>query len=334
MALDVKVDISINKPIGREGFGIPLIFEENASADKPYAVCRNLAEVKEAGFADNTKVYKAANALFMQDGAPARIAVCATSDTASNWLDDVDNLGKEWRQLIVVSEGDEVGYAGIVTKIEATNNKVYFADMGTGFSPSFSVADLKRTFLFFVDATAEYPSPAAALVGATAGRDAGSFSYKNIIVKGIAPQKLTASEIEAIHAKGGVTFVTKAGDNVTTEGKVAGGEYLDIIDSQDYIVNALEYRTQKTLNSADKVSYDNTGITILENVCVGVMHDAWNNGIIATDENGKPMYSVDYGTREDTDEADRAARRFVNGNFSFTLAGAIHNVEVNGSIDI
>lgn len=329
--LDVKVKIDLTKPVGKAGFGIPLIVEEGATKAVAYTECMTIADVVAAGFATTSKVYKAVVSMLMQENAPEKFAVCAVSGTVKDWLADVANTGKAWRQLVVVSESD-VAVSDIMTAIETVDNKMYFADVDVESEESFNVSGISRTILFYCKATSEYPTPAAALVGAVAGLDAGSFTYKNIILKGIAPQNLTATQIEAIHAKGGITFVTKAGDNVTTEGKVAGGEYADIIDSKDYVISNLEYKTQKLLNSMDKIPYDNNGIAILESAAISVMKDAYNNGIIATNEDGSPAYTVNYLLRENTAAEDRVARKYVGGQFAFTLAGAIHEVEVTGEV--
>ncbi len=336
MALDVKVKIDLAKPVGKAGLGIPLILEEMATAGEiAYKECRNLADVIAAGFAATTKVYKAANTIFMQENAPDKIAVCKTNLGTSLWLDDVANTGKDWRQLIVVTESETpVAVSDIMTKIETLDNKMYFADLDVGDSTALTVSNINRTVLFYCKATEDYPSPVAALVGATAGLDAGSFVYKNMILAGIAPQNLSDTEIDAIHKKGGITFVTKAGDNVVTEGKTAGGEYIDIIDSKDFVISNLEYQTQKTLNTMAKIPYDNNGIAILESVAVNVMRDAYNNGIIATNEDGTSAYTVSYAKRENVAEADKAARKYIGGQFAFVLAGAIHTVEITGEVII
>lgn len=333
--LDVKVKIDLVKPIGTAGFGLPLILEENATAEKAYTECRTLADVEAAGYASTTKTYKAVNAMLMQEDAPEKFAVCATASPAATWLGEVANTAQDWRQLVVVNNSETVtDVAEIMKAIETVNNKMYFADLAVDDSTALTVDGIERTVLFYCNATEEYPSPAAALVGATAGMDAGSFTYKNIIIKGIAPQNLTATEVEAIHAKGGITFVTKAGDNVTTEGKVAGGEFIDIVDSKDYIVSNLEYQTQKVLNNSAKIPYDDNGIALLESVAVNVMKDAYNKGIIATNEDGSPAYAVDYALRSQVSDGDRVARKYAGGQFSFTLAGAVHTVEVTGEIII
>ena len=333
MALDVKVKIDLVKPLGKAGFGIPLIIEENATTEKSYTECSSLAEVVTAGFAETTKVYKVANTIFMQEDAPEKIAVCATNGKVTTWLSDVSNVVRDWRQLLVVTEGETaVAVADIMAKVETLNNKMYFADLALNDETSLTVNGINRTVLFYCEPTADYPSPAGAFVGATAGLPVGSLPYTNMLLKGIAPQNVTEAELTAIHAKGGLTFVTKAGDNVTTEGKVAGGEYIDIVDAQDYILTNLEYQTQKTLNTSNKIPYDNSGIAQLQSVCENVLKDAYNNGIIASKEDGTADYTVSYALREQVSEDDRVARKYVGGQFSFRLQGAVHNVEITGEI--
>lgn len=67
---------------------------------------------------------------------------------------------------------------------------------------------------------------------------------------------------------------------------------------------------------------------------INVLQTAYNNGMIAQTEDGAADYSVNYGLRENTDEDDRQARKYVNGSFSFALAGAVHTVEITGEITI
>lgn len=329
MAYDVSVKIDLTKPIGKLGFGIPLILLESAEASVDYIEVSNLAEVVTAGFAATTKVYKAAQLLFAQDEAPKSIAVAAVTGTAAAELPNLADKG--WRQLVVVSE-NAVTYPALITAVEALEGKMLFVGLDTDDSTQITASGLRHVVLFYCDATEEVPVPVAALVGATAGREAGSFTYKNLKLAGVEAQELTDAEVEAIHAKGGITYVTKAGDNVTSEGKVAGGEYIDVIDSEDYIVQQLAYKTQKVLNNTPKVPYDNNGIGMLESVAVDVLQDAYNNGMIATKEDGTPDYFVSYALRADTTEEDRAARRYIGGNFGFALAGAIHTVKITGTI--
>lgn len=335
MAFDVTVRIDLTKPIGTVGFGVPLILLENAEAEVAYTEVSNIDEIAEAGIAADSIAYKAAQLLFSQANSPKTIAVHACTTPATTALADAMLVDKGWRQLIVVNGGDAASkVSDIITLVEAMDGKLYFAGLDVDDTTEITVSGLRRTVLFYCTATEDVPVPVAALVGETAGRAAGSFTYKNTILSGVAAEDLTDTEIEAIHKKGGITFVAKAGDNVTSEGKVAGGEYIDIIDSEDYIIQQLAYKTQKVLNNAAKVPFDNNGIALLESVAVDVLQDAYNNGMIITNEDGTPGYSVSYAMREDTKATDRANRKYLGGSFSFALTGAIHEVEITGEITV
>lgn len=334
MALDVKVKIDLKKAIGKLSFGYPLIIAvgENAIA---YTECKSLDDVSAAGYVTETEkkesvysdTYKAAQLIFEQDNAPSKIAVCTVTGAVKTGLPAI--LEKGWRQLIVVSKGASETDKDIADDIEQTKDKMYFATVSTEAGLD-GLGTGDRT-VGFVHSNV---LAAAALVGETAGRDVGSFTYKNLILKGIDPMTFTDTEIDKIHAKHGFTFVTKAGDNVTTEGTVMSGEYIDIIDSEDYVISQLEYKTQKLMNTTPKIPYDNTGIAMLESVALDVMVDAYNKGIIATDSTGKPAYAVSYDLVEEVETADKAARKYFGGKFNFMLAGAIHTCEITGTVEV
>lgn len=336
MAYDVKVKIDLTKVAGKLGFGIPLILAENAASAVAYTEVSNVAEVVAAGFAAETNVYKAAQLAFGQPNAPATLAVAAVEGAATTFLTDAKNIAKGWRQLVVVNAGEAAASTvqALSTAVEALDGKMYFASLDTDSKEAVTTDGVTRTVLFYCNATENVPVPAAALAAEAAGRDPGSFTYKNLKLSGVEAQDLTDAQVAELHAKGGITYVTKAGDSVTSEGKVLGGEYIDIVDSEDYIIQQLTYKTQKLLNSAAKVPYDNNGIAMLESVAVDVLRDAFNKGMIAIAEDGAADYSVSYALREETAASDRAARKYIGGTFRFALAGAIHEVEITGTIDI
>jgi len=329
MANDVKVVIELSKAAPRLGFGYPLIFagsQENAVA---YKEVGSLDEVVSAGFAAETAVYKAAMTLFMQENAPSKIAVCASTDTAVTALPVI--LGEGWRQLIVIGGDDEV--EAISDYIEACGaDKMYFAHIATtDTTVSAAVAGNERTVLVAYDST-DVDCPEAAVVGATAGLDVGSFTYKNIILKGVTAQALTDSEVEALHTAGVITILKKAGSIVTSEGVTASKEYIDIVDSKDWIIQQIEYQCQYLLNRVPKLPYDNRGIASLEGVVVSVLMDAANNGMIAVTDEGDYDYTVDFGPRSECAASDISTRHYAEGQFEFALAGAIHTAKIKGTI--
>lgn len=331
MALDVKVTISVSAASGGVGFGIPLLVEGGV-ADKAvgYTECYSIDDVVAAGFDTKSGMYKAANMVFVQTNRPQKIAIYQSAKTLVEALAEV--VSKGWRQIVVVN-GKVGEYIGAADYIETTRDKLLFVSMPyEGFEEFVDSLDGKqydRTIIF----VNETENAAAALVGETAGRVAGSFTYKFKNLKNVKAEDLTDTQIKNLHENGAFGYVTKAGDDITTEGISQSGKYIDITDSIDYVIQNIEYRVQKVFNSNGKVSYDDRGIAMLEAATVSALQDAFNNGIIAVGEDGvTPDYSVSFAPRSQTTEADRATREYKYGSFRFALGGAIHYCEVNGVI--
>ena len=222
MARDVKITISFNKPAGSVGLGCPLILEENATTEVAYTEVANIGAVVAAGFTKDSDVYKAAQLMFMQKHAPAKIAVCAITEAAETWLAKEENVRKDWRQLVVISGSDEAtDVAAVMTVIEAqtTYPKMYYANLNQDDTTKLTVSGVERTVLLYYTPSVDVPSPVAALVGEIGGLEVGSYTLNNMVVKGVEGLDLSAEEIEALHTKGVITFVLSAGDVVASEGK-------------------------------------------------------------------------------------------------------------------
>lgn len=332
MAKDVQVVIKLEKVIKRLGFGIPLLLEGMATKAVPYTECSDIDEVKKL-YAEETATYKAAELIFKQEEPPDKIAVCSSTDKVVGALDGL--MAKGWRQLLVMSEttAEESTLKEIADYLEARDDKMYFANVDDiSELSSITPKDYDHTVVFCY--RGDVVCPAAALVGATAGKDVGSFTYKNQILLGLDPMDISDAELETIHGAGAITFVQKAGDNVTSEGKTLGGEYIDVVDSKDWLIQQIEYKVQKTFNNMDKVPYDNNGINVLDAAVVTVLKEGFENGMIAVDDEGLPTYYTDFAKRSETDKADRAVRKYIGGSFGFDLAGAIHEAKITGYISI
>lgn len=330
MANDVKVVIEVAKASPRAGFGYPLIFAGTHSKAVAYTEVSSLAEVVTAGFTAESDVYKAASLLYMQANAPSKIAVCASTDATVTALPNVLNEG--WRQLIVIGGEGDSDVEAISDYIEASGkHAIYFANVIKGDAAIAAVEGNERTVLVAYDSN-DVACPEAALVGATAGLDVGSFTYKNIILKGVTAQTYTDSEVETLHEAGVITILKKAGSIVTSEGIVVSGEYIDIVDSKDYIIQQIEYQSQSLMNRVPKLPYDNRGIASLEGVVVSVLMDAAAMGMIAQNDDGTYDYSVEFGTRANCAASDISTRAYNEGKFSFALAGAIHTAKISGTI--
>ncbi len=326
---DVTVKITQKQVSGSAGFGVPLIVQGMATVAKGYAEYDSLGAVMDAGFAQESAVYVQCAKLFIQNNRPAKVAICAGTGKVTETLNLIKD--KDYRQVIPILGENDDALKDLAAYVEATDDKMLFIRVKDAASLA-ALGKMDRTVAIVYNGEEE--GAESAVVGATAGLTVGSFTYKNIIIKGVTPDSLTDAQIEAIHTAGGICIVKKAGDIVTSEGTVLSGEYVDIIDSKDYVVRNIAYKSQKLLNSAAKLSFDNTGISQLEGVVTSVLKEASTMGIIALDDDGVPLYSTDFATRSETSEADRAARTYKGGKFSFDLAGAIHYATINGTIEV
>lgn len=326
---DVVVKITQKQVAGSAGFGVPLIVQGMAPAAKEYAEYGDLGEISEAGYETTSAVYKQCEKLFMQSNRPSKVALCAGTGKVTDTLKSLKD--KDFRQIIPVLGESDDKIQDIAAYVETTDDKLLFV-RADDTAALIGIGKMDRTVVIVY--SGENIGVEGALVGATAGLTVGSFTYKNIIIKGIDADPLTDSQIDAIHTAGGICIVRKAGDIVTSEGTAMSGEYIDIIDSKDYIIKNIAYKSQKLLNSTPKLSFDNVGISQLEGVVTNVLSEAFGMGMIAVDEDGVPLYSTSFATRAETSEGDRAQRKYNGGKFSFNLAGAIHYAQINGTVEV
>ncbi len=340
MALDIVVNISQAAITGTVGFGNPLLLVSKAATAVEYTECDKLSKVATL-LGENSDAYKAADLLWAQDNPPEKIAVCAVTSKADAGIDAL--LDREWRQLLVftAAEGDSTK-AEIAAKVEGRTDKMYYTTVSST-SELTALAGKENTVCFYYPTEGFANYAVAAVVGASAGLKAGGFTYKNLIIAGLEPLNLSDDDLTALHAitsgnnskASAFTVVKKAGDIVTSEGTTASGEYVDVVDSKHWIIQNIEYDTQKKLNVEAKVPYTDVGISSLSTITANVLKRAFDNGMIATDEDGlTPLYSVNFKNRAAMSAEDRKNRIYTGGNFTFTLAGAIHNAVINGELVI
>ncbi|WP_306433971.1 DUF3383 family protein, partial [Paenibacillus dendritiformis] len=330
---DVTVTIDLVQPIGRIGFGTPLIYGAKAKGHE-FKYYYELEEVLK-DFQPNSPEYLAAKAIFAQgDKRPDKIAI-ACRDTANEeeqyFADHLAKLlDKDWYFLFCTSNAREE-VLKIADVIEMDGSKMFFTRTDNiEDAKAIQAAAKERTVVFYHNDVNAYPE--AGWIGAVAAAPVGSVTWKFKEIKGLTPLEISATELQDIHDAGAVTYVRKAGRGGASEGKTSTGVYIDIIHAKDYVKFNMEYQLQQLLNNTPKIPFTDAGIALIEGQCTSVLKDAFNNGIIAADENGLPLYSVHFKKREEIPADIRATREYNEGAFEFELAGAVHSVKIKGSI--
>lgn len=327
---DVTVTIDIQRPTPKLGFGKPLIIGTSATG-MDYKTYHDLTALKE-DFPENSEVYKAAFALLNQgDNSPSEVAVMLRKTEGETWTEFMPKIfAKDWYFLLSTSS-QLTNITAIADAVEQDNSRQYFASTTSKEDlASIKAKKYTRTTAFYHTTTDNYPE--AAWLGAAASAEPGSITWKFKTLKGIEPLDIDTTELNTIHDLGANTYVTKAGDDITSEGKTVSGEYIDIIHSRDYLVFSIQHAIQKLLNRSPKIRYDNTGIAQLEGEVRTVLKRADLNGMIARDEEGIARFNTNFKPRSQVDPADREKREYNDGTFEFELSGAIHTAKVKGTI--
>lgn len=325
MITDVQVIISATEAAGQAGSWFPLICVTGKEHDTFYSECPNLEEVAAIATTES-EAYKVAELLFMQNNRPDKIAYmeCKGTDIANELA---PYMSKSWRQLIVVGEYDD----SVATFIETTE-KQYFTHFA-------SVAELTAAKLTDKDRTVavvyshdDVTNPEAAIVGRMAGYAAGEATYHAKAVKGVTADVFTESELEAIHKAGGFAYVEKNGRVATSNGITGSGEWIDVVESFDYLVQNIRYDVQEVFLNNPKVPYTDAGISMIESAVYNRLKAAYGQGMIATKDDGTAAFGTSFKKRSETTATDRVTRNYPYGTFEFELAGAIHKAKITGTV--
>lgn len=343
MSLADIVNINItraSRAVSRAGFGTALFLSAQASfteATKTYSSYKAVLDDTTVGADSKTM----ALAYFGQDLKPKTLVVGKILQTASandleKSISAAQDSNDSWYKLIIASKA-EADVKDAAEYIE-TQRKIFCvsledADILTSVTTDLA-SDLKalgyvRTYVFFSEESEKYPE--AAIEGLLCPKDPGSYTYKFKTIRGITPSKLTDSQITNLRSKNVNFFQTVGGVNMFEEGTVIGEkEYIDTIIFIDWLHARMSERIFATLVSVDKVPYTDNGIGVIENDVRAQLAEGIRVGGLAADP--APIVSVPKAS--EVDSADKLARALRNVTFNATLAGAIHSVEVSGSVSV
>lgn len=364
---DVSVKIDLIKPVGLVGLGKPLILAEKAGSStiKTYSEI----ELVKADFPDTTEAYKKAAAIFAQKNRPASVAIAtydpagapATlegTDVETSGTDvetsgtDVDTLGadvasagtnivtaldaaiqyydEDWF-FLVTADAELTDQISVADYVESKGFKMYAAKtVDTEGRNTFKAKGYDYVIDFYHPVADEHAD--AALIGELGSQTVGSITWKFKTLKGVTPIDVSADDLTIIHADGAIAYVTKAGIPQTSEGIVASGEYIDVMHGKSWIKTNIENSIQKAFANNKKVSFDARGIALLDGSVTTVLQQGFSQGIIASDEDDNPIYTVTTKSREETPASERADRVYNGLSFSFELSGAIHEANIKGQI--
>jgi hypothetical protein len=335
IAKDVTVNIQrLTQGIAAPNFGLTLLVTTETT--KAYAEYGSIAAVQTiGGFNANSSAYKMAAAYFGKSPKPEKVAIVGIQQ-AFDFSDVINGLGlvvaaqNGWYYLVCDNNMPDA-IAALAT-FAAANSKMYFtclakADLGTTVSPNND-----RAVILVSDNRAEYPE--AAWIGKVSTFAPGSATWKFKTLSGVTPVPFDdqATEVDTITGLNMNTYVAKYGLNQTTEGLTTSGEYIDIMLAVDWLQAEMEGRIGALFVRNAKVPYTNEGIAMIASEVDGVLRTATAMNIIRKTDSGNGVYDILIPDISAVNPNDVANREFRDLTWAATLAGAIHEVVINGTV--
>lgn len=334
MSNDVEIIITREtSAVTQAGFGMPLILgTTNEQAYKEYT---DLEEVAE-DFDVSDKEYVMANRILGQSPRPEKLAIYGVNydpdvDSPTDLVEALNTLMQQegdWYFLLCTEDGDDEVNA-LSAWVDA-QDKLYFVT--TQNMSLVETLEGDKTAVMYHDD--ENSHAAAGWVGRCAPELPGSITWKFKTINGISAADITSNELSTLHENGGNSYVRKMGVLQSSEGLTTSGEYIDVIRSEHFVKSRMAENIGFLLSNTNKIPFDNRGISLVVAEIEKTLKQAFDQGIIAADEDGNPIYTVSAPDRADVSPNDRANRILPDVHFSFELAGAIHSVRIRGVIQV
>lgn len=166
----------------------------------------------------------------------------------------------------------------------------------------------------------------------------GGETWANTRLSGVTYDNLSEGQALAAHAKNANTFEQMRNFAITQNGKVAAGEWIDVIRGRDWLAEQVKINVATQLINADgKVPFTDDGIQIIVNGVRQALMLGQARGLIAPDEIDSagrkiPGFVISAPRSMDISANDKANRILRDLKFSARLAGAIHVAEIKGNL--
>ena len=342
--LDRIIQIQIDRQttaVPQKGFGVALIV--GPESEKPGALTGRVGEYDADSYKDAfdpaDTVYPACSAYFGQELLPEKVLVgfVEGAETLTEALNAIvtangsfyavmlsDAIVQADQELLAAWVQTSRRIAGVRTA-DATALDATDTDIGAVLeSNSYS-----RTLSFYNGESAtKYPE--AALMGRCLPAEPGSLTWMFKTLAGIVADVLSGAGRTNLQNKNYNYYNEVGGIDITENGQVAEGSFIDEIRGTDWIHARMQEAIFAKLANLPKVPYTDKGIDIIVNEMEAVLKRAVDQGIL----DGNRPYGVTKPLVADISFNDRAARILPDLEFSAYLAGAVHNVKINGVVTV
>ena len=291
-------------------------------------------------------MYYAALAFFSQIPHPARMFIgfdgnatnvdtdlIAINDENSDWYGLCDVMHDENRTLDIAAwiEAHEKIF---VTTLNDADNTTAAATDQTSVAYQLMNNNYFRTAWWWNPDPLQFPDVAIAAKSFT--KYPGQETWANQRLSAVVSTFLSETIAINIFAKNGNTFEPFRNINITQQGKTSGGEWIDVIRFRDWLCEEIKVRIFQQMVD-NRIPYTDPGIAIIRSRLQQALDFGVKRGGIAPPEvdldgNYIPSYVIEVPLSATISPNDKANRILRDVYFTARLAGAIHVVEIQGTL--
>ena len=308
-------------------------------------------ELLDYGFTVDDPAYKACTAAFSQSPCPDFIEVCICKKTdGSNYEDIKTTLTRAYSEaafygIALAGIGGETVIKGCTEWTEA-HEKIFGFDYSDIEQFPLKNTSYLRTFAVFdgladgYEANSQPDTNAYIALGIMAkcfGYDPGTETWHLKALSTFVPSALSTDQKNTLKTNNINSFLRYAGDNVFMNGKMIGDEWIDVIRFRDWLKNKVQVNCFNVLKLNKKVPYTNEGIALIKSAIDKTLADGQTIGGIAPDEYNDNYekvagYTITVPNALELTESDRKSRVLKNVKWTARLAGAIHEINIQGNL--
>lgn len=202
------------------------------------------------------------------------------------------------------------------------------SDTSTTVAATLHSSSYFRTALIYHGKTAAYAD--AAWAGAVLPLDPGSETWAFKTLTGPAFSVLTATQRANAIAKFCNVYERDNGVSITSNGKVSGNEWIDVIRFRDWLATNMAADVFQALVNAAKIPMTDAGIAVIQ----GIVKARLQLGVDVGGLSSSPAPVVTVPLASAISAANKAARTLTPVRWDATLAGAIQVVTISGRVSV
>ncbi|OBW92982.1 DUF3383 family protein [Gallibacterium salpingitidis] len=346
--VNVTIDLNTTAIAGKSFSDMLILGEHTLKNSARLLVVTDPNELLDLGLQSTNPLYIAVATAFSQPSHIAQVFIGrkGSDETVTDALAAIAKENNDWYGLAFASRDVEdvllaAAWAEANGKLFVTasndENLLQSSDQSDIASKLNEKQYYRSAVMYSHKADEEYPEIALMSYAFTFYPGAETWNLKKLA--GVSYSPISEGEYIACAKKNATTFEKFNGSFAVTQGgKVAAGEWIDIIRFRDWLVQEVQINvTSVLINAYGKVPYTDKGIELIGAAIRQALDLGVARGGIAPvelDEDNKeiPSYIISLPRASSISNNNKAKRILQDVKFTARLAGAIHLVEIKGNL--